>query len=585
MVERARFVGQIDPFLELTKRYHHSTKWVSSVDHHAWGYLEYDVVGEETSAAVDMDTPRPCSYSKYTRSTKKYEPIVLGGSSSSDTKTSNSEVQVEERGITLRQLRAVWANIVRRCEEEGWINDEGNLLTPKTVTFYDANRYVIKPFTVGSKNAFVTSLPSTAGTQPPRFVACHWWGQTVANFISCIEQLVRDFGSNIYDEDDQRGGGLTADTPIWVCAFAKNQWQLTNELTVDPKLSGFTKAMKVANGRIITVLDDKGQIFSRICCIHELLLTLGDSQQSIAVGAPETEGGNEEKNRLWAVYTAQSHTYEYGKKKEERDAVGMIDGGATSDDSLAERTEARERAFPFGLVLRALAVRVGGAQATEERDRVRILNSIVGRVGESLNDPPFVTHEQYDVVNDAVKALFASSQANLQAASRDSDEVWMKFLAALSKGHGGMMGFWFDFEEDGWSGLTADRAIQLVAHLPPTVPELWINYANFGKGFVEAVIQHTAGSTNLKELNLRNSIVGGEEESSELGIRLAEVISTNNTITSLNVQSTKLLVSTNVKEWENALMKNTTLTTLLQDSFSQELSDATRERKPHLTVA
>ena len=108
----------------------------------------------------------------------------------------------------------MWANIVRRCEEEGWTDDGGNLLTPKTVTFLDANKYVIKPFTVGSKNAFVTCLPSTAGTQPPRFVANHWWGQTVASFLSCIEQFVRDFGSNIYDEDDQRGGGMTMDTPI-----------------------------------------------------------------------------------------------------------------------------------------------------------------------------------------------------------------------------------------------------------------------------------------------------------------------------------------------------------------------------------
>jgi len=581
VIERAKLVSQIDPFMELTTQYYYSTKWVSSVDHHAWGYLEYDVEGE-TSVVVDMDIPRPCSYSKYTRATKKYEPIVFGGSSSSDTKT--SEVQVEDRGITLRQLRAVWANIVRRCEDERWMDDEGNLLTPETVTFYDANKYIIKPFTVGSKNAFVSCLPSTAGTQPPRFVASCWFGETMANFISCIEQLVRDFGSNMYDEDDQRGGGMTADTPIWVCAFASNQWQLANSLTFDSKKSGFVKAMQVTNGRNITILDGKGKIFSRIWCIYELFLTLGDAQESIAVSDPEVDV-NEEKSGMWAIYTAQSHMYEYGKKKENRDAVGIIAGGATSDDSLAEKTEARERAFPFSLMLQSFVVRVESAQATNELDRVRILNSIVGRVGDALNDHPFVTHEQYDEVNYTLKALFASVQSNLQAASRDSDEVWMKILLALSKGNKGSMGFWFDFEEDGWRGLTADRAIQLVAHLPPTVTDLWINYASFGKGFVEAVIQHVAVSSSLRELNLRNTVVSGKEEGRELGVRLADVLSTNNTITSLNLQSTDLLVSANVKEWEIALNKNTTLTTLLQDNFSKELSDATSGRTPYLTVA
>ena len=49
--------------------------------------------------------------------------------------------------MTIRQLRAVYAHIERRCVAERWTNFKGELLTPEAVTLYDATRYMIKPAT------------------------------------------------------------------------------------------------------------------------------------------------------------------------------------------------------------------------------------------------------------------------------------------------------------------------------------------------------------------------------------------------------------------------------------------------------
>ena len=116
------------------------------------------------------------------------------------------------------------AMIMRRCVAEKWIDFNGNLLTPDSVTLYDVNRYIIKPFTVEKQISFVEALPSTAGPQPPRFCVSHWWGETVRDFLSCLEQAILDFRVNYKYEDDVRGGGMTEGAPVWICAYANNQW-------------------------------------------------------------------------------------------------------------------------------------------------------------------------------------------------------------------------------------------------------------------------------------------------------------------------------------------------------------------------
>ena len=67
---------------------------------------------------------------------------------------------------------------------------------------------------------------------------------------------------------------MTADTPIWVCAYANNQHSLNDDITVNLRDSGFAKTMEVSKGRTITILDKDGVVFTRVWCVFELYMTL-----------------------------------------------------------------------------------------------------------------------------------------------------------------------------------------------------------------------------------------------------------------------------------------------------------------------
>ena len=118
---------------------------------------------------------------------------------------------VEFRGIDLHQLRAIKANVERRCGEGKWTGWKGNLLTPEKVNFHDVNKYVTKQ----SESSFVETLPSTAGTQPPLFFVSQTWGETFFQIMDCIEQMDKNFKRNWDDSEDKEGCGTTEETPIW----------------------------------------------------------------------------------------------------------------------------------------------------------------------------------------------------------------------------------------------------------------------------------------------------------------------------------------------------------------------------------
>merc|ERR1740124_958110 len=399
-----------------------------------------------------MDRPIPCSYNArcfYDVKTKEWYTKEKASSPYTNSKTP----PVEHRGITLRQLLAIEANMERRCAEEGWVNHFGKLLTPKTVTLYDINKLVTKPFTKAKKQSCVTCFPSTAGPQTPRFFISHWWGNTFTDFIQCVEQAVRDFSWNGCDEDDRRGGGMTHDTPIWVCAFANNEYNLGEDIAEDPKDQGFVRALKLTKFRTISILDNDGVVFSRIWCNLELFLTLVDGN--------EEKDGKEASSGLWAVYTAHKHTRKpvcIGEE-EKRQAVGIVSGGTTLDKGNSVTIAGRERAFPIELVEKSLRIKIEDAKASKEQDQVHILNSIIGRTGKAINDVPPKAHAKYDELNDALKATFVTEPI-LAKATKENDELWNSYLVALSKGKK-KIDMLFKFNDDEWSQLTADRATEL----------------------------------------------------------------------------------------------------------------------------
>ena len=111
--------------------------------------------------------------------------------------------KTEERAISLVQLEAVEANVVRRCEKEKWkggrpdgTDAEGKpkwktvALTPETVNLYDADKYLIKPVTVARRCSLVEVL--AAGPQPPDWFVSHFWGEPIKEFVACIKRHSAD---------------------------------------------------------------------------------------------------------------------------------------------------------------------------------------------------------------------------------------------------------------------------------------------------------------------------------------------------------------------------------------------------------
>ena len=444
---------------------------------------------QDKSEYIRMDKPHLCSYTKKTdykgipKETTRLghsipRQICKGTTNDSSASTTITPLPVEMRGITLEQLLAVVANMERRCVEEEWVSttstttsdlnttsdSESELpLTPEQVTWYDLNEYIILPYTQKSEASFVETLPSTAGTQPPRFFISHAWSETVHHTIDCIQQMIYDMNRNYDVGDEKKGGGMTRHTPFWICAFSVNQHQLHDDMgmsmedsksSTDPRDLGFAKAMQVANYRTLVVLDKDGTIFTRIWCLFELYISLLRVQQQNKNHNSNNKTTDEvDWNGLWAIYTPYEHTY-HGVDKthgEKRKAVGIynLPGGATSD-AWASDTANRERYFPMRRVLKAMAldhdvfidndngstnhtdnvnvnvtananrdtneVMVQTAKATKKQDEMNILNYISGAPGGStkylgFKQPkprPPKEHCNYDILNDAIRGAFAS---------------------------------------------------------------------------------------------------------------------------------------------------------------------------------
>ena len=68
------------------------------------------------------------------------------------------------------------------------------------------------------------------------------------------------------------------------------------------------------------------------------------------------------------------------------------------------------------------------------------------------------------------------------------------------------------------------------------------------------------------------------------GVRLAHALSSNTTITELYLRNTKLLGSSNVKEWGAALMENSTLTELMLYNMDTEIVKKLKEMTKDCTL-
>jgi len=207
------------------------------------------------------------------------------------------------RGVTVPQLRAIYALARELCAAEGWTSAvTGDRVTAAGLNLYDLVAHLIKPATERA-NCSAAELVA-ARPQPPRFFVSHWWGEPVGDFIACLERLLKDralpeettnFWVRAHARTPRRGriyhkSRLQADRPYaahaararapavsQVCAYALRQWDLGAELRGGIGASPFERALLLADGAV-SVLDRTGTYFQRAWCLLELYKSLVDSR-------------------------------------------------------------------------------------------------------------------------------------------------------------------------------------------------------------------------------------------------------------------------------------------------------------------
>ena len=199
----------------------------------------------------------------------------------------------------------------------------------------------------------------------------------------------------------------------------------------------------------------------------------------------------EDSKLKYEVYTAHKHTYvDYkGENPEERLAVGMTDGPVAVDgtEAPAEDKAVREVHFPLAVATTALATNLQGAKASQEDDRRRILNTIVGRSDELLA-MPLASHPKYDELNNTLRGRFAAATLGPLLKAEKPIEVCLKALRSS-----GMRALSLNFK--GCPGFSA-AATQVFESLPEGVVALDLTRA----GIESAGVQLAAALPKYKSL-------------------------------------------------------------------------------------
>jgi hypothetical protein len=100
--------------------------------------------------------------------------------------------EVENRGISVKQLKQVYQEIEAKCIVENWENYEKKQLTPEKVTLYDIKDTIIISRSKEKQCSYVERIAS--GPQKPTKFMSHWWGDRVCSMIDCLNQYIHDRG-------------------------------------------------------------------------------------------------------------------------------------------------------------------------------------------------------------------------------------------------------------------------------------------------------------------------------------------------------------------------------------------------------
>jgi len=318
--------------------------------------------------------------------------------------------QTEFRAIQFGQLKELGFNqICTRCECEGWMSTNPSQphsrLTAEMVTLYDASELIVIPATSHRECSFVELL-ATAPQEPVWFTS-HWWGSPVLSFVRCVAQHVEDHL-------------LKDDTTYWVCGYAINQHKITVDggISANPIESAFVKAIELAQGRVLCIMDEEGTVYTRIWCCLESFICLRRERDGFS--------------GRYEVYTAKSgcdayavvsfiktnnttlssamHAALKGEKItipiENRNAVGITNGTCPADYGWPAIKNMREASFPATLANQSQDICIEEANATVDDDKKHILNYIAER---DLELEPLTSHARYDQTNKLLQGKYAAA--------------------------------------------------------------------------------------------------------------------------------------------------------------------------------
>lgn len=409
---------------------------------------------------------------------------------------------VEERAMSLQELRDLYFLIQERCVAQRWLDDHDQVLRADQVTLYHLNQELISPSTMrhcvrlrglrrssawrvgeqvlqveqGAKfnrvkvvalvveeasacsdevcvsvrrgrfkkldNRYIEVGGEVVG-QPrdiviqngisykelvspgplkPTWFCSHWWGECVADFvIGCEEHATR-----------RKLSGDAAS--YWVCAYANRQHDLGADIADSPDESSFRRAMLLADG-VLAHLDAQATPFRRIWCCFELYRTLLDEEKLLDI---------------ISVADSQPRLL----------TIGPLPG------EFSRQKTRREGHFPIELVCEGLHRRLEEGKASREIDKVRILNSMVGRL-DSLDDASVLTDfekhkHHYDRANNVLHAHFAVTVWP-QAVERGS--VQRMNLPSLLKRDVTRQSLALDFHD---SEILTDGSLQEIADVLPS---------------------------------------------------------------------------------------------------------------------
>jgi len=372
----------------------------------------------------------------------------------------NLVTRPEYRGVTLHQLRQLWKHVNKRCVKEGWMDVDGELIEPNTITMYELMRYIIKPLTQYSTGTCSYVERCSETVVQPSWTVLHWWGDSFRDLMLCLEQHAKDRG--ISDEA----------ASYWMAAFALDQHETSPIEMSDAARHAVPRAIAISVGTLLC-LDRRGLGFRRLWILYELYLSLTVQHR----GHP----------KMLDVYAPLTHLCKRRLPAPpfEVHAVGLTEGfcmvdrghGPKGEGEAFNKTE-RERHFPTSLLEAGLDASVAAAHTSVEHD-TRALHAHLAS-----------THVPQDVVEGAVRGRFAVAALRkaLDETPYDGGTFFRRCLHALSASPLTHVSAHFS----GCVSFDPTLGAAFAQALPPTLESLSVHFSDVDEKAAEAFVKALA---------------------------------------------------------------------------------------------